>query len=123
MSIEKNMNTRIIHKHDIEANWEKAINFIPKQGEIIIYDIDANYNYERFKIGDGITTVNNLLFITSQADWNQNDEFALDYIKNKPEIATDEDALKLLGELNLVVPVTTLNNKIITDSTDRIYIL
>ena len=65
MSIEKNMNTRIIHKHDIEANWEKAINFIPKQGEIIIYDIDANYNYERFKIGDGITTVNNLLFITS----------------------------------------------------------
>lgn len=123
MSIEKNMNTRIIHKHDIEANWEKAINFIPKQGEIIIYDIDANYNYERFKIGDGITTVNNLLFITSQADWNQNDEFALDYIKNRPDIATDKDALKLLEELNLVAPVTTLNNKIITDSTDRIYTL
>lgn len=80
---EKNMNTRIIHKHDIEANWEKAINFIPKQGEIIIYDVDTNYNYERFKIGDGVTTVNNLLFTTFQADWNQNDEFAPDYIKNR----------------------------------------
>jgi hypothetical protein len=27
------------------------------QGEIIIYDIDATYNYERIKIGDGATTV------------------------------------------------------------------
>ena len=54
MANEKSMNTRVLLKNDIEANWEKAINFIPKQGEIIIYDIDANYNYERFKIGDGV---------------------------------------------------------------------
>ena len=63
MSIEKNMNTRIQHKHDIEANWNKALNFIPKIGEIIIYDIDDNYNYSRFKIGDGVRTVNNLEFL------------------------------------------------------------
>ena len=63
MSIEKNMNARIQHKHDIEANWNKALNFIPKIGEIIIYDIDENHNYERIKIGDGITTVNNLDFL------------------------------------------------------------
>ena len=66
MSVEKNMNTRIQHKHDTEANWNKALNFIPKIGEIIIYDIDENYNYSRFKIGDGIRTINNLEF--SQAD-------------------------------------------------------
>ena len=63
MSIEKNMNARIQHKHDIEANWNKALNFIPKIGEIIIYDIDDNYNYSRFKIGDGVRTVNNLEFL------------------------------------------------------------
>ena len=66
MSIEKNMNTRIQHKHDTEANWNKAVNFIPKIGEIIVYDIDENYNYSRFKIGDGVRTINNLEF--SQAD-------------------------------------------------------
>ena len=58
----KNINARIIHKHDTETNWNKAINFIPMKGEIIVYDIDDTYNYERFKIGDGITNVNNLSF-------------------------------------------------------------
>lgn len=53
MATEKNLLGRIIHKHDIETNWNKAVNFVPKQGEIIVYDIDATYPYERFKIGDG----------------------------------------------------------------------
>ena len=58
--------SRIIHKHDIEANWNTAAeksNLIPKQGEIIVYDRDENYDYERIKIGDGITNVTNLPFI------------------------------------------------------------
>ena len=59
---EKNIKSRITHKHDIEANWLLAVNFTPKQGEIIIYDIDDNYSYERFKIGDGISNVNILPF-------------------------------------------------------------
>ena len=84
MSIEKNMNTRIQHKHDSEANWNKAVNFIPIQGEIIVYDIDEIYNYERVKIGDGIRKVNDLPFVDVQPDWNQNDETALDYVKNRP---------------------------------------
>ena len=57
----KNLDTRIINKHDTEENWSKA-NFIPKQGELIIYDKDDNYDIERFKIGDGTTSVNNLPF-------------------------------------------------------------
>jgi len=59
---EKILNSRIVHKHDVEANWLKAVNFIPKQGEIIVYDIDDTYNYERFKIGDGKTLVSALPF-------------------------------------------------------------
>ena len=58
----KEIKSRIIHKHDIEANWNKAVNFIPKQGEIIVYDIDDNHTVERFKIGDGKTTAINLPF-------------------------------------------------------------
>lgn len=55
-------NVRIVHKHDIEENWLKATNFIPKQGELIIYDVDDKYNYERMKIGDGISLINDLPF-------------------------------------------------------------
>ena len=88
---EKSLNTRIVHKHDLEINWEKATNFIPKQGELIIYDKEtfANglimpntvadgegnsllssgrttpYTYERLKIGDGATNVNTLPFVVS----------------------------------------------------------
>lgn len=63
-------NIRIINKHDTEANWLKATGFIPKKGEIIVYDKDSTYNYERFKIGDGSTVVSSLPF----ADANKVDK-------------------------------------------------
>lgn len=49
--------TRIQQKHAPSEDWAKATNFIPLDGEIIIYT-DLN----RFKIGDGVTKVNNLKF-------------------------------------------------------------
>lgn len=60
---EKMFNTRITHKHDTRINWNKATNFIPMAGEIIVYDADEYYDYPRVKIGDGETTVINLPFI------------------------------------------------------------
>ena len=59
---EQIFNTRIVHKHDTEANWNKAVNFIPKAGELIVYDTDENYNYTRTKVGDGISNINALPF-------------------------------------------------------------
>ena len=64
----KELQSRIIHKHDVAENWSKAENFIPKQGELIVYDTDSNYTYERFKIGDGVTLVNNLPFMPDPTD-------------------------------------------------------
>ena len=37
-------------------------NFVPKDGEIIIYDSDETYEYPRMKIGDGRTYVYHLPF-------------------------------------------------------------
>lgn len=59
---EKTLNGRIINKHDTAENWAKATNFIPKKGEIIIYDADASCTYQRMKIGDGSTLVETLSF-------------------------------------------------------------
>ena len=87
---EKNISSRIIHKHDIEANWNKATNFIPKAGEIIVYDRDETYDYGRFKVGDGVTTIAALSFGSIQPDWNQNDNTQPDYVKNRPFYIADE---------------------------------
>ena len=65
---EKIFKGRLVQKHDTAGNWAKAISFVPKQGEIIIYDIDDSYDYERFKIGDGVTNVNDLKFYAGS--WN-----------------------------------------------------
>lgn len=59
---EKELKSRLVQKHDIQANWEKAVSFIPKQGEIIVYDKDESFDYVRVKIGDGQTPVNDLAF-------------------------------------------------------------
>ena len=63
MANEKVIKTRIQLKNDTEANWNKAINFIAKQGEIIIYSADESHPFSRLKVGDGNTTVTTLPFI------------------------------------------------------------
>ena len=57
-----NIKTRIINKHDTEANWALAENFKPLAGEVIVYDVDSNHAYPRFKVGDGKTLVSALPF-------------------------------------------------------------
>ena len=77
------INARLQHKIDTQENWEKATNFIPLKGELIIYDIDANNTSRRIKIGDGTTPVNDLEFVSAQSDYEQNDSSKPDYIKNR----------------------------------------
>ena len=54
----KTFQGRIIQKHDTKANWDKATNFVPLKGEIIVYD-----DLKKIKIGDGATKVGSLAFI------------------------------------------------------------
>lgn len=56
------LNLRIIHTHDTQAKWDNCFEFVPKAGEIIVYDIDENHTYERFKIGDGVKNIIDLPF-------------------------------------------------------------
>lgn len=76
---------RVVQKHDTEANWNKAKNFIPNAGEFIVYDKDSNYDYTRIKIGDGITKVVDLPFFTIKEDWVT------------PEIGMSVEAFKFIG--------------------------
>lgn len=107
---EKKINTRIIQKHDLEKNWMQAVNFIPKAGELIVYDIetsieditDKNGNvikedlcdYPRLKIGDGETYVNDLKFL---------DEVIWEQFSTMNQITATDD-----GDGNIVLGVSAL---------------
>ena len=59
--------------------------------------------------------------VDARSDWNQNDEAAADYIKNKPLIATNADAMDLLAEIGIITPITNSNGEILTSSSNEIY--
>lgn len=59
----------------------------------------------------------------SQPDWNQNDNTKPDYIKNRPLIATNDDAMDLLAEIGIITPITNSNGEILTSSSNEIYSL
>lgn len=91
----KNINARFQNKHDIEANWLTLENFIPMQGEIIVYDVDSSHNFIRVKVGDGSNNINNLPFITDNHElkiYRQATE-PIDALEGALWIDTDEEAV------------------------------
>jgi len=73
------MKDRVLIKHDIAANWAKAVNFIPMAGELIIYDgIVENGVYleqPKIKVGDGVHKLAELPFLETEsqkADYQYN---------------------------------------------------
>ena len=101
--MEKQLKARVQHKIDTYENWEKATNFTPLKGEIVIYTPDPkdpdDTRSVKIKVGDGTTLVGDLEFIETaatggagggtatpqiQSDWNQKNPSKKDYIKNKP---------------------------------------
>jgi hypothetical protein len=59
--MEKILKTKIVYKHEKEEDWKKS-SYIPLATEFVVYDEDENYNYKRFKLGDGERSVNELPF-------------------------------------------------------------
>lgn len=70
---------RIQLKCDTEANWNKSVlvseggvekttgtSFIPRKGEVIIYEADDTHPFSRLKVGDGVTNVVRLPFSGSR---------------------------------------------------------
>ena len=83
MANETQIYGHIKNKHDLEVNWLKAVNFTPKDGELIVYEAETEsdllpagrterYTTPRLKIGDGKTNVNDLPFVTSGSSSNNN---------------------------------------------------
>lgn len=70
----KQINARIMLKRDVESNWVKAVTFIPKEAECIVYLPDSTHTVPRIKIGDGINKINDLPFVTELYDIHINNK-------------------------------------------------
>ena len=111
MQEKTNTNARILHKHDIEANWNKALKFVPLSGEIIVYDIDENNSTPRFKVGDGKNFVTDLPFISANIEV---DDFITPKSTNPVQNRTIDAALKSVNtkaEKAYELATTVENNK------------
>lgn len=80
-------NSRFTPKGDTEANWNKAIGFIPLDKEIIIYKADTEHPAARFKVGDGKTVVQELPFSGTDIKIieqliNEKGELLIEYVDN-----------------------------------------
>ena len=69
----KEIFARITHKHDTEANWTAATDFVPLPGELIVYDKNATDPNARLKIGNGIDKADDLPFITDVLEYTTTD--------------------------------------------------
>lgn len=101
---DKEFNVRVRSKHDTQANWELAPDFVPLEGEIIVYDVDDNYNHPRMKIGDGRTRIGDLPFVEQEIKTATEDEILdmLITIDALPAL-TDEDGAVFVTETDSIL--------------------
>lgn len=71
MASEKTLKVRIRNRHAPESYWLSNSTFVPRAGEMIVYDPDTTHTDPRVKYGDGTTTIAALPFLAdSKADKN-----------------------------------------------------
>lgn len=92
---EKNLNTRFQQKHDSAANWAKAANFKPLEGEFIIYDANSAHTVPRIKVGNGGTNVEELPFFFE----NFTEAEIINLLTNKVALSIDESGVIYNGGL------------------------
>lgn len=151
MAMTKTIQATVKNRTDTAANWTQK-NPVLAEGEIIVVQTSAGET--RLKIGDGVKTFTQLPYtdeqiynnvVTSvngqtgdvtldvsggsagtlvQSDWNQNDETASDYIKNRPggyskqvsinidtDITAGMEKLVVIGENYLYkLPIDNIND-------------
>ena len=78
---------RMQQKHDTASNWNNVENFVPKEGEFIVYDKDEHVNRQTFKIGDGESAIQELPTIGGEV-----------YVQNKMPANASEGAVWIVPD-------------------------
>lgn len=99
---EKQISARTQQKIDLTANWEKATNFVPKKGEIIIYSDGGGTGIPKMKVGDGTTKVGSLKFIESDGKLSTGRKISLG-------TAVTSTATEFDGSKDITIPVNSVS--------------
>ena len=99
---EKSLQARIQNKCDTTANWEKATNFVPKKGEIIVYSDGGGTGIPKMKVGDGATKVGSLKFIESDGKLSTGRKISLG-------TAVSSTATEFDGSKDITIPVNSVS--------------
>lgn len=105
--MDKIFSGRIKMKYDTTENWNKAINFIPLRGEVIVYS--DYYQIENdgetkitpaIKIGDGLAYVVDLPFVSDPESTQAIQEQLYSHINNSLIHVSDNDRTSWDDKLN-----------------------
>lgn len=99
-------NARIILKNGIEANWNKVTDFIPKKGEIIIYNPDNEHSTPRFKVGNGQQLPKDLPFVPIGVSQEDLENITAAKLKHSLTFGANEE-YKFDGSQDITVPTYT----------------
>ena len=99
---EKQISARTQQKIDLTANWEKATNFVPKKGEIIVYSDGGGTGIPKMKVGDGATKVGSLKFIESDGKLSTGRKISLG-------TAVDSTATEFDGSKDITIPINSVS--------------
>ncbi len=100
----KKIDALVCNKHDTASNWNNdlAKNYVPKAGEILIYDPDSTNEFPRFKVGNGIDKIDNLPFVAGT--------YANNILMSKDSDKTVADAIANAGQVETVAGVGVEEN-------------
>lgn len=87
--INKKIKGKIIFKHETEEHWLLS-DYVPEDGEMVLYDEDATHEYKRTKYGDGIRKVRDLPF-APESEW--------DYVITQLDNFTTDSLAKMSGRV------------------------
>lgn len=76
--VPKRLRGKAVFKHETEADWLKS-NYVPEDGEMVLYDEDKDHKQKRIKYGNGKDKVKDLPFAQAEeSEW----DFVIDKIEN-----------------------------------------
>lgn len=101
-------NLKSVPFHATAAEWELApLNaYVPKQGEMVVYDKDDENAVERLKIGDGVSTVSNLPFAVPEY-----------------EVITPEMIVEMIGQTDAAQPIADADNNVLMADDEKVLML
>lgn len=124
------INTRFTKEAGVVRVWLVALDdndsVILKTNEVII-TVQESDNAAYYPIPDEVEKLNELekrleelASNIVQSDWAQNDEDSFGYIKNKPEIATNDEIIDVLVQEDMIVAVADYDGDILCDENGNI---